>query len=131
MMLQLRDGVSAADTEYGMALLDEDSGQYWNLKPTASLALRTPAGGRDRGAGGAGVDRRVCGGCRHRQPGHRGSGRRAARGRPGEGAVDVMSMPEAVFYQPRAVPLPRRIVIYLVVGAARLFARRSPPRSQS
>jgi hypothetical protein len=40
MTLQLRDGVSAADTDYGMALLDEDSGQYWNLNPTAALALR-------------------------------------------------------------------------------------------
>jgi hypothetical protein len=41
MTLTLRDGVSAADTEYGMALLDEDSGQYWNLNPTGTLALRT------------------------------------------------------------------------------------------
>jgi hypothetical protein len=41
MTLKLRDGVSTADTEYGMALLDEDSGQYWNLNPTGSLALRT------------------------------------------------------------------------------------------
>jgi hypothetical protein len=41
MTLRLRDGVSAADTDYGMALLDEDSGQYWNLNPTAALALRT------------------------------------------------------------------------------------------
>ena len=40
MTLQLRDGVSAADTDYGMALLDEDSGPYWNLNPTAALALR-------------------------------------------------------------------------------------------
>jgi hypothetical protein len=40
MTLKLRDGVSAADTDYGMALLDEDSGQYWNLNPTAALALR-------------------------------------------------------------------------------------------
>jgi hypothetical protein len=39
-----------------------------------------------------------------------------------------MSMPEAVFYQPRAVPLPRRIVTHLVVGAARLLATRSPRR---
>ena len=45
MTLQLRDGVSAADTEYGMALLDEDSGQYWNLNLTAALALRTLLGG--------------------------------------------------------------------------------------
>ena len=41
MTLKLRDGVSVADTDYGMALLDEDSGQYWNLNPTAALALRT------------------------------------------------------------------------------------------
>jgi Transglutaminase-like superfamily len=39
-----------------------------------------------------------------------------------------MSMPEAVFYQPRAVPLPRRIVTYLAVGTARLLATRSPRR---
>ena len=41
MTLKLRDGVSVADTDYGIALLDEDSGQYWNLNPTAALALRT------------------------------------------------------------------------------------------
>jgi hypothetical protein len=41
MTLKLRDGVSATDTDYGMVLLDEDSGQYWNLNPTAALALRT------------------------------------------------------------------------------------------
>ena len=41
MTLKLRDSVSVADTDYGMALLDEDSGQYWNLNPTAALALRT------------------------------------------------------------------------------------------
>jgi hypothetical protein len=41
MTLKLRDGVSTADTDYGMALLDEDSGQYWNLNPTAALALQT------------------------------------------------------------------------------------------
>jgi hypothetical protein len=40
MTLKLRDGVSTADTDYGMALLDEDTGQYWNLNPTAALALR-------------------------------------------------------------------------------------------
>ena len=45
MTLQLRDGVSAADTDYGITLLDEDSGQYWNLNPTAALALRTLLGG--------------------------------------------------------------------------------------
>ena len=41
MTLKLRDGVSVADTDYGMAVLDEDSGRYWNLNPTAALALRT------------------------------------------------------------------------------------------
>jgi hypothetical protein len=45
MTLKLRDGVSTADTDYGIALLDEDSGQYWNLNPTAALALRTLLGG--------------------------------------------------------------------------------------
>ncbi len=41
MSLKLRDGVSSADTDYGIVLLDEDSGQYWNLNPTAALVLRT------------------------------------------------------------------------------------------
>jgi hypothetical protein len=45
MTLKLRDGVSIADTDYGVALLDEDSGQYWNLNPTGALALRTLLGG--------------------------------------------------------------------------------------
>jgi hypothetical protein len=36
--------------------------------------------------------------------------------------------PEAVFYQPRSVPLPRRVVTRLAVGAARLLATRSPRR---
>jgi Coenzyme PQQ synthesis protein D (PqqD) len=41
MRFGLRDGVAAADTDYGITLLDEDSGQYWTLNPTAALALRT------------------------------------------------------------------------------------------
>jgi coenzyme PQQ synthesis protein D (PqqD) len=41
MTLKLRDGVSTAETDYGTALLDEDSGQYWNLNPTGVLVLRT------------------------------------------------------------------------------------------
>ena len=40
-MLKLRDGVSTADTEYGVVLLDENSGDYWNLNPTGALVLRT------------------------------------------------------------------------------------------
>jgi hypothetical protein len=39
-----------------------------------------------------------------------------------------MSMPEAVFHQPRSVPLPRRAVAYAVVGAARLLAAQPPGR---
>jgi hypothetical protein len=39
-----------------------------------------------------------------------------------------MSMPEAVVYQPRSVPLPRRILTRLAVGAARLLATQSPRR---
>src|SRR5215207_10263453 len=41
MTLTLRPGVSTADTEYGTTLLDEDSGEYFTLNPTASLVLRT------------------------------------------------------------------------------------------
>ena len=39
--MKLRDGVSSADTDYGIALLDEDSGEYWNLNPTGALVLQT------------------------------------------------------------------------------------------
>ena len=37
MTLKLRDGVSTANTDYGVMLLDEYSGQYWNLNPTAAV----------------------------------------------------------------------------------------------
>lgn len=37
-----------------------------------------------------------------------------------------MTAPEAVSYEPRSVPLPRRLVAYGVVAAARLLATRSP-----
>jgi Coenzyme PQQ synthesis protein D (PqqD) len=33
--------VSTANTDYGVMLLDEYSGQYWNLNPTAAVVLRT------------------------------------------------------------------------------------------
>jgi Transglutaminase-like superfamily len=39
-----------------------------------------------------------------------------------------MSMPEAVFHEPRSVPLPRRMVARLAVGASRLLATQSPRR---
>jgi hypothetical protein len=41
MTLKLRDRVSVADTEYGIVLLDEDSGEYWNLNPTGVVVVRT------------------------------------------------------------------------------------------
>jgi hypothetical protein len=46
MTLKLRKQVSTADTEYGIVLLDEDNGDYWNLNPTGALVVRTlQAGG--------------------------------------------------------------------------------------
>jgi Coenzyme PQQ synthesis protein D (PqqD) len=41
MTFKLRDGVSVAEMEHGFALLDQDSGQYWNLNPTGAVVLRT------------------------------------------------------------------------------------------
>jgi hypothetical protein len=41
MTLMLRAGVSAAETDYGMTLLDESSGEYFTLNPTGSHVLRT------------------------------------------------------------------------------------------
>jgi Coenzyme PQQ synthesis protein D (PqqD) len=41
MALTLRAGVSTADTDYGTTLLDENSGEYWNLNPSGALVLRT------------------------------------------------------------------------------------------
>jgi hypothetical protein len=40
----------------------------------------------------------------------------------------VMSVPEAILYQPRSVPFRRRLVARAAVGAARLLATRSPAR---
>lgn len=42
----LRGGVMMAETEYGLALLDEKSGEYWTLNPTAALVLETLLAGR-------------------------------------------------------------------------------------
>jgi hypothetical protein len=39
-----------------------------------------------------------------------------------------MSMPEAVLHRPRSVPFPRRVLVYVAVGAARLLATQSPRR---
>ena len=47
MTTMLRPGVLMTDTEYGIALLDEESGSYWTLNPTAAVIVRTLAGGGD------------------------------------------------------------------------------------
>jgi hypothetical protein len=41
MTLKLRAGVLLVDTDYGIAVLDEDSGQYFDLNPSGALVLRT------------------------------------------------------------------------------------------
>jgi hypothetical protein len=41
MTLKLRPGVFDAETEYGIVLLDGDSGQYYDLNGTGTLVLRT------------------------------------------------------------------------------------------
>lgn len=41
MTLRLRDGLALADTDYGIVLLDENTGQYWELNPTGAKALRS------------------------------------------------------------------------------------------
>jgi len=41
MALKLREGVFTAEVDYGTALLDEESGQYWNLNPTGAVILQT------------------------------------------------------------------------------------------
>lgn len=40
MTITLRLGVVTADTEYGMALLDQSSGEYYTLNPTAAVIVR-------------------------------------------------------------------------------------------
>lgn len=46
MGLRIRAGVSATDTDYGAVLLDERSGDYWQLNPTAAAVVGLLANGR-------------------------------------------------------------------------------------
>ncbi|GAA2970677.1 lasso peptide biosynthesis PqqD family chaperone [Streptomyces enissocaesilis] len=48
MGITLRPGVVAAETEYGTALLDQSSGAYYTLNPTAALIMRTLLDGAPR-----------------------------------------------------------------------------------
>jgi hypothetical protein len=49
MALTLRPGVFEAETEYGIVLLDGDSGEYFDLNPTGALVLRTMLAGGTTG----------------------------------------------------------------------------------
>ena len=44
-MLELRSGISVAELDDGMALLDEESGEYFTLNSTAALVIRSLLGG--------------------------------------------------------------------------------------
>jgi hypothetical protein len=39
-MLTLRENVVHTETEYGAALLDSDSGEYWTLNPSGALVVQ-------------------------------------------------------------------------------------------
>ncbi|OKK04477.1 hypothetical protein AMK26_14095 [Streptomyces sp. CB03234] len=47
MALRFRPDVSTAETQYGTVLLDERSGNYWELNPTGTLVVKTLLGGGD------------------------------------------------------------------------------------
>jgi hypothetical protein len=41
MTLRFHQDVSTAETQYGTVLLDQRSGEYWELNPTGALVVRT------------------------------------------------------------------------------------------
>jgi hypothetical protein len=47
MTLKLRAGVFEAQTEYGIVLLDGDSGEYYDLNGTGAVVLRSLLSGAD------------------------------------------------------------------------------------
>ncbi|GAA2922056.1 lasso peptide biosynthesis PqqD family chaperone [Streptomyces enissocaesilis] len=47
MALKFGADVSTAETDYGTVLLDERTGQYWELNPTATLVVSTLMAGGD------------------------------------------------------------------------------------
>jgi hypothetical protein len=57
MAMKLRPGVFEAETEYGVVLLDGDSGRYYDINGTGALVLRTLlSGGTTRQAAQALTD---------------------------------------------------------------------------
>ncbi|MEV6548662.1 lasso peptide biosynthesis PqqD family chaperone [Streptomyces sp. NPDC051597] len=50
MALRFAADISTAQTDYGTVLLDERSGQYWELNPTATLIIETLLAGKDETA---------------------------------------------------------------------------------
>ncbi|KAB1982847.1 MULTISPECIES: lasso peptide biosynthesis PqqD family chaperone [Streptomyces] len=55
MPMRFAADVSTAETEYGTVLLDERSGSYWELNPTATLVVRTLLDGGDEADAAAAV----------------------------------------------------------------------------
>ncbi|GAB7039292.1 MULTISPECIES: lasso peptide biosynthesis PqqD family chaperone [Catenuloplanes] len=54
MTTMLRNGILMTETEYGVVLLDEHTGAYYTLNPTAALVVRTlDSGGDDEAAAAA------------------------------------------------------------------------------
>lgn len=50
MTLRFGPDVSTAETDYGTVLLDQRSGDYWELNPTATLVVKTLLDGGEEGA---------------------------------------------------------------------------------
>ncbi|WP_371524875.1 lasso peptide biosynthesis PqqD family chaperone [Streptomyces sp. NBC_01283] len=50
MALRFGPDVSTAETDYGTVLLDQRSGDYWELNPTGTLVVNTLLDGGEEGA---------------------------------------------------------------------------------
>lgn len=49
MALRFNADVSTAETDYGTVLLDERSGDYWELNPTGTLVIKSLLDGGEEG----------------------------------------------------------------------------------
>jgi hypothetical protein len=126
-MLGLRDGVSVVETEDGMALLDEHSGEYFTLNLTGALVVRNLIDGTTPDYAVQELKRQLRRRRRQRQTRCRGTHLRAAGSEPARDAV-AMSTPEAVVYDPRSMGVGHRIVVRVAVAIAQLLARQPPRR---